>query len=214
MNIPDPVRLYRIGYIDNLDVLLRRNALHAPHYAPDDGLEYHMIHDASIQSIRYNRQISVGAGGSVHDYLPFYLGPWSPMLFKLSRGGVDGYNEGQAPLIYIVAWASEVWQAGLPFVFSDGHGIAAYTEWYDSFSDLDRLDWSVVLSKDWADTEDDGDRKRRKQAEFLIQHSLPWNMVRGIAVFNDEMADRVSTILDQYPDRHKPPVRVVPSWYY
>lgn len=141
MNILSPVRLYRIIHIDNLHVLLHRNALHAPNHAPDDGLAYRTIHDARIQNVRHNQSVPVGLGGSVHDYLPFYLGPLSPMLYRLSKGGVCDYTEGQAPLIYLVAWANEMEEAGYPFVFSDGHGVAAFTHWYDNLKNLDQLDW-------------------------------------------------------------------------
>lgn len=34
-------------------------------------------------------------------------------------------------------------------------------------ADLERLDWNAIRSRHWADTPEDPDRKRRKQAEFL-----------------------------------------------
>ena len=214
MSIPEPVRLYRLVHIDNLPTLLERQTLHAPHSAPADGLEYHTIHDVSIQAHRHLRTIPCGKGGAIHDYLPFYLGPLSPMLYKLSKGGLDGYSDGQEPLIYLIAWADEVVKAGLNYVFSDGHGIARFTQWYDDIAQLDQLDWFLILSHEWADTLEDNDRKRRKQAEFLVHREFPWSMIKGIAVINDDMAGRVNAILDRFPDRHKPPVRVVRQWYY
>ncbi|OED47317.1 hypothetical protein ACH42_03080 [Endozoicomonas sp. (ex Bugula neritina AB1)] len=214
MTIPKPTRLYRLVHIDNLEVLLQRGALHAPNAAPDDDLQYKTIHDASIQKRRHEMCIPCGKQGVVHDYLPFYLGPCSPMLYRLSKGGVEDYCEGQGCLIYIVAWVDDVVNAGLDFVFSDGHGIAAFTQWYDDLQCLEQLDWSLITNKDWADTLEDNDRKRRKQAEFLVHGSLPWSMVKGIAVINDEMAGKVEKVLDQHPDQHRPPVRVVSRWYY
>lgn len=79
MSVPDPVRLYRLTHIDNLKTLLKRGILHAPNAAPSDGVQYRTIHDASIQARRHERLISSGPGGVIHDYLPFYLGPLSPM---------------------------------------------------------------------------------------------------------------------------------------
>ena len=214
MKVPDRVRLFRLVHIDNLPVLLKRGTLHAPHTVPDDGLPYKTIHDVSIQERRHLKAIPCGAGGVVHDYLPFYLGPLSPMLYKLSKGGVTGYSEGQESLIYLVYWASDVARVGLDFVFSDGHGIAAFTQWFDDLADLDQLDWPLIMAREWSDTLEDNDRKRRKQAEFLVHGGLPWSMVKGIAVMNDEMVDKVERILEQHPDQHRPPIRVVSKWYY
>ena len=214
MTVPPKVRLFRLTHIDNLDTLLRREALHAPLHTPDDGLPYRTIHDISIQAKRYQRSIHCGPGGVIHDYLPFYLGPRSPMLCKLSKGGVAGYDEGEEPLVYLIAWAEDVADRNIEFVFSDGHGIAAFTQWFDTLDNLEKLDWPVILGRDWADTTEDNDRKRRKQAEFLIYQSLPWKMIQGIAVLNETMADKVKAILAQFPDLHHPPVHPVPQWYY
>nr|WP_246506103.1 DUF4433 domain-containing protein [Kistimonas asteriae] len=214
MTVPPKVRLFRLTHIDNLDTLLRREALHAPLHTPHDGLPYRTIHDASIQEKRYQRSIPCGPSGVIHDYLPFYLGPLSPMLYKLGKGGVEGYDEGEEPLIYLIARAEEVASRNMGFVFSDGHGIAAFTQWFDTLDSLGKLDWPVILGRVWADTTEDNDRKRRKQAEFLIHKSLPWDMIQGIAVLNEIMADKVKAILAQFPDLHHPPVHPVPQWYY
>ena len=46
------------------------------------------------------------------------------MLLNLKTGRVEGYNEGQAPLIYLTTTVQRVQDAGCQFVFSDGHGLA------------------------------------------------------------------------------------------
>ncbi len=136
------------------------------------------------------------------------------MLYKLSKSGVGDYHEGQTPLVYLICWAGDVHKANRRIVFTDGHSIAAYTHWYDDLAQLDLLDWPLILSRDWADTLEDNDRKRRKQAEFLVYESLHWSLVKGIAVINHEMADRVKAVLDQFPEIHHPQIGVVPRWYY
>ncbi len=52
------------------------------------------------------------------------------MLLQLKTERVTGYTEGQEPLIYLVSTVQAVQQNGVEFVFSDGHGIAAFTNWY------------------------------------------------------------------------------------
>jgi ssDNA thymidine ADP-ribosyltransferase, DarT len=76
----------------------------------------------------------------VHDYVAFYFGPRSVMLYQLHTGWVEGYKEGQEPLIHLVSTCQSVAEAGLRFVFSDGHGLARFTAWYDQLPDLDKVD--------------------------------------------------------------------------
>jgi hypothetical protein len=53
---------------------------------------------------------------------------------------VPGYDDGQEPLIYLVSTAQAVAKSGSGWVFSDGHGIAAFTHWYDDLGALDKVD--------------------------------------------------------------------------
>jgi hypothetical protein len=211
---PNPTWLYRIIHIDNLPQLLIRGALHAPNFTPNDGLFYRPIHSVAVQANRHQKAIPCGPGGTIHDYLPFYFGPLSVMLLNLKTGRVHGYNEGQEPLIYLVTSAQQIQQNQYGFVFSDGHGLASFTDWYDALAHLDKVDWGIVKERYWRDTEEDGDRMRRKQAEFLVWQSLDWAMIAGIAALNDNTAQRVQQILNMFPQRHAPQVAIRPDLYY
>ena len=103
-------------------------------------------------------------------------------------------------------------QAGREFVFSDGHGIAAFTQWFDNIDDLDKVDWDTVYADFWADTVDDMDRQRRKQAEFLAHRFCPWDLIIRIGVLNDGVKKRVERILEQ--KNRSLPVDVCRQWYY
>jgi hypothetical protein len=211
---PKQIWLYRLIHIDNLSVLLSRDALHAPNATPQDGLAYRPIHDVSVQEGRRIQPVPCGPGGSVHDYVPFYFGTHSPMLLKLKSGQVDGFHEGQEPLLYLVTRLDDVLAAGARFVFSDGHGLARFTDWFDQVTDLDRVDWRLVGERFWRDTHDDNDRMRRKQAEFLVWHSLPWSAIYGIATFSDTARERTAAVLARFPHRHQPELKTIRGWYY
>jgi hypothetical protein len=136
------------------------------------------------------------------------------MLLNLHTGRVAGYSEGQRPLVYVVTSIPRVDAAGQPWVFSDGHGLAALTNWYDDPTFLDEVDWPLVGARYWADTPEDNDRKRRKQAEFLVWHHLPWSAVAGIAVLDAGMKAHVESTLSAYPICAATPVLVRRGWYY
>lgn len=214
MPMPVPTPIYRIIHVDNLDTCLRRGALHAPKHTPNDGLPYRTIHNISIQNVRQGQAIACGPGGTVHDYVAFYFGPRSPMLYQLHTGWVAGYDEGQAPIIYLVSSVQAVASSGASFVFSDGHGIAAYTSWFDDLTSLSSVDWDTVNCKWWRDTVDDMDRQRRKQAEFLVHQKCDWGLIQEIGVLNDTVKARVEGVLGGFAVALHRPVAVRRAWYY
>lgn len=193
-NPMDPALIFRLVHIDNLELLLRRGALHSPNHTPEDGGVYRTIHDACVQASRNVSEIPCGPGGTAHDYVPFYFGYLSVMLLKLKTGQVKGYDEGQDPLIYLVSSAQRV-AGSRPFVFSDGHGLAGYTEWHDDLAHLDRVAWDIVFKQYWSDTTNAPDTQRRKQAEFLVYEYFPLDLLLGIAVIDHRMKARVEMIL-------------------
>jgi hypothetical protein len=214
MPAPSPTPIYRIIHIDNLDICLQRRGLYAPNFTPNDGLVYQTIHNTDIQRQRQAFCLNCGPCGTIHDYVPFYFGLLSPMLFQLKTGWVAGYNGGQEPIIYLVSTAQAVHRAGTGFVFSDGHGIARFTDWYNDLANLSQVDWDMVYQRYWRDTVDDMDRQRRKQAEFLIHRFCDWNLICEIGVNNDRVKQRAEAIMNAYPSPMRKPVRVRTEWYY
>jgi hypothetical protein len=212
--VPQPTRIYRMVHVESLSTILARGALHAPTCTPDDGLPYRTIHNTQVQASRRAKSVPCGPCGTVHDYVAFYFGPLSPMLLNLKTGRVEGYAEGQTPLVYLVSSAQAVAAAGRRFVFTDGHGLAGFTQWFDDIAHLDAVDWNLVGERYWADKPEDNDRQRRKQAEFLVWQSLDWSLIGGIGVLNAGMKARVEGILQQYPHRNQVPVKVTPGLYY
>lgn len=214
MQPPQPTPIFRIVHLDNLPVILHRGGIHAPSFFPDDGLHYRTIHNVEIQSVRQRRPLNCGPRGVVHDYVPFYFGPRSPMLLQLHTGRVAGYDEGQKPVIYLVSNAQTVQQKGLGFVFSDGHGIACFTRWFDNLAGLNELDWECIYADYWSDNVNDMDRQRKKQAEFLVHRFFDWSLVSEIGVIDDRTKSRVESVLERFPAEMHRPVNIRQAWYY
>jgi Tfp pilus assembly protein PilO len=99
-------------------------------------------------------------------------------------------------------------------LFSDGHGIAVFSNWFCDLAQLDNVDWNMVYQRYWADNLDDMDRQRRKQAEFLVHRFCSWAVIDEIAVIDAIMKRRVKEILKQFPAQLQRPVNVRPAWYY
>ena len=176
------------------------------------GTSYTGIAHQNIQDKRASTLVPCGPGGSLHNYVPFYFCVRSPMLFAIYRGIVDGYEQGQQAVIYLMSTVQDVISDQLEYVFTDGHGIMKFTKIYDDPAYFCEIDWPLMNARYWRDTIDDPDRKRRRQAEFLVQGGFPWRLVGAIVVMDDATRDQVQTLLQQ--SAHKPPVIVNRTWYY
>ena len=134
------------------------------------------------------------------------------MLLQLNTSQVPGYNEGQGPLIYLVSSLQKLKELNLDYVFSDGHGIAAYTSWYDNDDQLSEVDWDAVYADYWSSDINDMDKQRRKQAECLVHQFCPWNAIQEIGVYTEKTKNDVESVLRQYSVTL--PVSLKSHWYY
>lgn len=157
---------------------------------------------------------AVAMGGTLADYVPFYFANRSPMLFSIHTGYVDGYDGGQQEVIYLLSSVERVASGNRSWCFTDGHAVEAVTEFFSDAGDLARIDWEAIQHWSWKNTEADPDRKRRKQAEFLVYQSLPWGWIEEIGVRDLKMRDRVSKIVRKAGPAHAPPIVVRRKWYY
>jgi hypothetical protein len=108
-------------------------------------------------------EVEVSPGGTLGDYVPFYFGIRSPMLFTYKNGNVTGKSENQDEIIYIVSSAEDVDAEGLAFAFSDGHPIVEPKAFYNDLAKLNEVDLALMTQRHWFDTDNDPDRKRRRQ---------------------------------------------------
>ena len=169
--------------------------------------------DLGIKESRRRIPIALVPYGCVGDYVPFYFASRSPMLYKIAKGGLPNYTEGQDPLIYLVSTVENVAEAGLRYLFSDGNCAAAVSQ---VFNDLGRLgtviDWQVMRGRMWNNTAEDPDRMRRRMAEFLVYERLPVGSVTEIVVRTQGMRRQVEAALATREVTL--PVHVRPSWYF
>jgi len=207
-----PLPIYHITHIDNLESIIFEGGLLAYNAMRAADTEYTNIAYDNIQDRRARIRVPCGAGGVLHDYVPFYFAPRSPMLYTINKGNVKGYTQGQAAVIHLVSDVEDIDAVGLDFVFTDGHAVMTFTDFFDDLHYLEYLDWDVMESRYWNDTNEDNDRKRRRQAEFLVHNSLPWQLITEIGVINSTIKAQTENILQNFT--HKPSVIVRNNWYY
>lgn len=204
---------FRVIHRDNLHVYLTRERIHAANHIPDDGLPWRALHNHQVQNRRATTRVPAGAGGVMLDYAPFHFGPRNIFLYNLHTNYVHGvdYTEGQGPLITLVIDVHQVAQTR-PFVFYDGHALSALSTCDDDLAQLAQLDWKAIDGTYWPNSEPE--LKRCKQAEFMVHEHLPWELVRGIAVCDEQAQQAVEAIQSAFPQHVRKRVIPKPQWYF
>ena len=210
--LPQPIPVFHITHWENLPSILQTGGLIAKNPLTRGGVTGRSIAFPSVQDRRSRTVVPCGPGGMLHDYVPFFFAARSPMLYTIHRGNVAGCPEGQRPIIHLVSTTQALYTAGRHCVFTDGHAIMALSNFFISPADLTRVDWKVMRSGTWNNTPDDNDRMRRRQAEFLVHESVPWELVHEIGTFDRGMKAQVEQVLAGAT--HRPPVRVRRGWFY
>jgi len=204
--------IFHITHVRNLEPIIQHGGLYCDRMRAEQQLASVGIAHNHIKERRARRRVPTCWRGTLADYVPFYFAPRSPMLYSIHGGYVEQYREGQRPVVHLASSAESIAAAGLAFTFTEGHAELAYSSFYDDLADLDKVDWQVMKSRWWNDTVEDMDRKRRRQAEFLVHGFVPWELVTKIGVIDDGVAEEVNEILRR--GVHRPTVVVKGSWYY
>jgi hypothetical protein len=204
--------IYHITHLSNLARIVQTKGLWCDAERVKQGFPCVGIAHQSLKDRRSGTAVLVAAGGNLADYVPFYFANRSPMLYSIHKGFVHGYEGGQKSIVYLVSSVERVVQGKRPWCFTDGHAVEAMTSFCCDPAELSRVDWAVIEHWSWKDTDEDPDRKRRKQAEFLVHRSFPWSWVEEIGVIDEEVGRQVKTILAGA--QHQPAVTIEPKWYY
>ena len=203
--------LYHFTHVRNLPSIVGRGALLSDTHVSSEGRLRVEVGDRNVKARRLSMVVPVGPGGAPADYVPFYFAARSPMLYVIDRGRVPDYQDGQSPLVYLVTDIETIVGVA-PHVFSDGNCASAFTEYLDSLDRLDMVDWPLMDERYWNNTPTDGDRMRRRAAEFLVHKEVPWSAFIGAATINEDMARQVRAALIRAGSHL--PVRVRRDWYY
>lgn len=207
--------IYHITPLDNLKSIVSSGGLLC-----DADLVAEVARGASVVGIahqhikdrRARKAVVVAARGTLAHYVPFYFAPRSPMLYAIYRGVVAGYGGGQERVVHLVSTVETACKVGQRWFFTDGHAEMEISKQFDQLTSLDKLDWNIMTETWWKDTTQDGDRKRRRQAEFLVHRAFPWTAVTQIGVMSDRIAALVRAALNGA--EHMPNVVVRTDWYY
>jgi hypothetical protein len=142
---PVPTPIFHITAIDNLRSIAQVGALLSKNIAVGKRITAGTIAYQHIQGRRAVRRIPVAPGGTLHDYVPFYFAPRSPMLYTINNGNVPDCDYRQDDIVHLVGHAQAVLAAGHRFVFSDIHAALDYAHFFDDLAELTQIDWRIFF---------------------------------------------------------------------
>jgi hypothetical protein len=188
------------------------------------GVNYQNISHAGAQGARAARSVPNPPGGKMHDYVPFYFAPRSPMLMAINGGKVAGCTLRQADILHFETTMPKMIAVNSPMVFYDRNATLAYSVPYTDLTKLDiAVAWDLITEapqldgycRYWNSRNDVAkyiDRMERRQAEFLVKDLVPLSAMNRIGVFDDQRKTQVQQILKKA--NVTLPVVAMPAWYF
>lgn len=210
------ISLYHIVHIDKLPHILRSGETgqlicdRDVHKQSSGGTTIGMskIKERRMSELKLSSHPDLHVG----DCVPFYFCPRSIMLyiFHKNNHAEIAYHGGQEPIVHLVfkmmeviSWANE---NGQRWAFTGSNAGSHYFNDFCNLADIDRLNWAAIHTNSWSDC------REAKQAEFLVEKSLPWHLVEEIGVYSIEYYQKVCNALE--PVTHKPLIKIKSDWYY
>lgn len=182
---------FRITHIDNIPFILEKGLLRANSSNRSD--DFVNIGDPQVIKLRTDmviRNIRLG------DYIPFYLGPRSPMLYVIQHGYNGVRRQEPQDIVYCVLRLDDVIKGNLECAFTDGHALSALTNYYgkEQLVNIDKIvNYDDVYASQWNNNDSDIDLKRRKEAELLIKEDISPEYIRGYIVYNDKAKEMLKS---------------------
>lgn len=212
MAVPAQPKIFHICHVDRLASIvaaggLLSDAAVVQAAVPGTVIGMNHIKQRRLQELRLNSHPGLYVGQCV----PFYFCPRSVMLYLIHRQNADlAYKGGQGPIIHLEAdlHATVAWANAQPrrWAFTLSNAGSRYFEDRADLARLGDVDWDAVAARNWSAC------REAKQAEFLLEHSFPWHLVERIGVLSQPIATQVAQTLPV--GGHRPPVQILPAWYY
>lgn len=201
--------IYHITHVDNLLGILAEGRLWSDSKRIEMALGNTNIGYTHIKARRMRHQVTVAEKGTLGEYVPFNFCPRSVMLYVVAKGHVD-YAGDQRSIVHLVSSVERIQADGLSAFFTDRHADLGYARQFDDLRRLPaEVDWRVMPIRHWGG---DQELKEKRQAEFLIHESCPWEAIHEIGVMDQAMAETVEQLIED--EVHKPAIVVHRDWYY
>lgn len=173
---------------------------------------------SDIKDRRLNTPLSSYPDLMVGNCVPFYFCPRSIMLYLLHMGNHQGitYSGGQDSIIHLVfdAYTVMEWcnRYSVRWALTLSNAGSAYFEDRKTVDGFDEINWVAIEARKWSGNGVSREIKEAKQSEFLVENSLPWELVEMIGVCSQARGNELIRLMAA--NQYRPKVITVPAWYY
>ncbi|MBO6085228.1 MAG: DUF4433 domain-containing protein [Acetobacter sp.] len=214
MSIPNQQKIYHIVHVNNLKSISDDCFIFSYSEIQNRQSFVSIIGIEDIKQRRLSLPVLCNPDTYVGEYVPFNFCPRSVMLYIIHKGNTPNltYKDGQDPIIHLQAdlhtvlqWAEK---NSIQWAFSSLNAGTRYAQFYNEIQDFEALNWEAIETTDFRDQT----IKYAKQAEFLIYHAFPFELVEKIGVYSEEIAKQVNAIIK--PMNSCPKVEICKAWYF
>lgn len=206
---PEKALIWRIVHRDNLPWILD-NGLHSGN-SKVKCPNWVSIGNPDLTDGRSRHPVLLAPYGFLNDYVPFYFTPFSVMMRNIHTGwGVKQWPNQD--IVILVTSLRSIASLGLSFLFTDMHAYNRLATYYTNMSDLDKIDWPILQSRDFKRDLENPAKFERYQAEALIHLHCPITGLLGIFCYTEAVK---STIEQEVTSRTlNLAVHARPKWYF
>ena len=215
---PATPKIYHIVHVDRLLSIVADDRLWCDTEIARRASPGTTIGMTDIKERRLNSPLNSYPDLRVGGCVPFYFCPRSVMLYLIYMANHPGlaYRGGQEPIVHLeadlhetVAWAD---RNGRRWAFTLSNAGSSYFGDRCDLAQLDEIDWDAVQARQWSGGNISALVKECKQAEFLVEHSFPWELVRRVGVRSQDVDGQARKAVRTAD--HRPRVEIVRDWYY
>lgn len=204
-------RVFRVTHIDNLPWILANGLYCGSSDVRDPG--FVQIGNPELIAKRTTKAVPIPPGGTLHDYVPFYFTPFSPMLYNIKTGWNGITRRPMREIVILVSSLHALTAEGVGFVFTDRHAYLSLAQFSSRLEDLaDRIDWRILQARDFARDPNDLGKFERYQAEALAHKYVPLTALTGVVCCGTAEEARVRDLVQNAGGRMSVASR--PTWFF
>jgi hypothetical protein len=201
-------RIYHLTHVSNLPQIVAASMLLAD---SNDAWDERPTVDISASATREKRRsatVSTANDLVVADFVPFFLSPnasvWETIRSQTEdpRLSAEAHRSSAYDFVILVSTVQTVFDHNEGVVVTDGDAAGTMTRFGTSRESSERM-----LRNLRADEESE----TILEAEVLVPHAAPFELVTLIGVVNDGVRSKVKSILKA--SEHQPKVSVYPPWF-
>ncbi len=140
------IYLFRMTHIENIPHILENGITHST--STNANPDFVSIGDGSLITTRNN--ILLANNKRLGEYIPFYFGARTPMLYVVQKGFNMVAPTLPDKIVYCISSVQKIIDLQLDFIFTDGHAVDSFTTQYNA-SDIQNinniLDKSAIDAK-------------------------------------------------------------------